>query len=364
VNQYLDKKCVRVFEGDRHMTQAVLEEKYDHMFFTGGSYVGRMVAESAAKHLTPTVLELGGKSPCIVDKSADLTVAAKRVSWGAFLNCGQTCIRPDYLMVHADVADEFIKRLRESTKDMFGPDPQQSDYFGRLINERAWQRVNELIQKCGVKPEMIYGGKASQRDKYIEPTIIDFGSNEDAFRSSPVMQEEIFGPILPVLRYRSIDSVIRWIRAHDKPLSLYCFTTDSRVRERILTETSSGSCDINDCMMHMTNENLPFGGIGKSGMGAYHGKQSFGTFSHRKSVLVKTNYLDLPQRYPPYSPFAVQLLTMIQTPRPKQHLQMVKFIFLFLILFGGYLARGAIKKLLMPYLIKLFVFAYTRMNAK
>jgi len=276
-----------------------------------------------------------------VDKSADITVAAKRVAWGAFMNAGQTCVRPDYLLVHQDIADAVVKKMKQSVRDMYGQDPQQSEWFGRLINGRAWDRVADIVNNC--KDNIAWGGNVDKDDKYIEPTLLDFGTDESAFAKSAAMKEEIFGPILPMLRYSSLDQVIAFIRAREKPLSCYCFTTNSRVRERVLSETSSGSCDINDVIMHMTNEHLPFGGVGMSGMGGYHGKRSFDSFSHRKSVLMKTNHFDLPQRYPPYSSSDAAILKLVQTPRPAKHFRMLKLFLIVLVLALLYYKRQSIK---------------------
>jgi len=335
---------------------------YDLIFFTGGCFVGQMVAEAAAKHLTPTVLELGGKSPCIVDKSADLKVAANRVAWGAFMNAGQTCVRPDYLFVHQDVAEKFSEQLQQTVKEFYGENAQQSEFFGRLINDRAFERVHGLVEKS--KNFVSWGGATDRKENFIEPTYIDFNTDEAKFLEAPIMAEEIFGPVLPALRFSSIDQVIRIINNKQKPLSCYCFTTSSAVRDRVLTQTSSGSCDINDTIMHMTNEELPFGGVGMSGMGAYHGKRSFDTFSHRKSVLIKTNWLDLPQRYPPYTPFSVALMNFAQAPRSKSQIQTIKFVLLLLIALYIYSKRQQIKDWLKIQIFKLVPYIMKYLTSK
>eukprot|EP00009_Paramoeba_aestuarina_P002800 CAMPEP_0201522466 /NCGR_PEP_ID=MMETSP0161_2-20130828/17572_1 /ASSEMBLY_ACC=CAM_ASM_000251 /TAXON_ID=180227 /ORGANISM="Neoparamoeba aestuarina, Strain SoJaBio B1-5/56/2" /LENGTH=509 /DNA_ID=CAMNT_0047921315 /DNA_START=111 /DNA_END=1640 /DNA_ORIENTATION=+ len=321
-SKYLDRDCIRFVEGDRNETQAVLSHRYDLIFFTGGQFVGKMVAEAAAKHLTPTVLELGGKSPCIVDASADLDVAARRVAWGTFVNSGQTCLRPDYLLVHEDVAEHFYKKLERTVKDFYTSNPQQTEFFGRVINTRAHKRLSQLVEDS--KPYIRFGGDLDESDKYVAPTLIDFGTDEEKFASSSVMADEIFGPLLPALRFKDVNQVIKFITARDKPLGLYVFTTDDTFRDRILTETTSGVANVNDCMMNMTNEDLPFGGVGKSGMGAYHGEESFMTFSHRKSVLMKTNFADLPVRYPPYNPTTTKVLAFVLKPRPSWHYTVMK----------------------------------------
>jgi len=250
-----------------------------------------------------------------------------------------------------------LLNYRKTVKEFYGEKPQESQFFGRLINERAFERVAGLLQQS--QTYVKWGGTHDQKDRFIEPTYIDFGNDEKAFSAAPVMGEEIFGPLLPVFRYSSLDQVVRFINHRQKPLSCYCFTTNGLVRERILTDTTSGSCDINDTMMHMTNEELPFGGVGMSGMGAYHGKKSFDTFSHRKSVLIKTNWMDLPQRYPPYTPSSVALMNFAQAPRSKAQLRVVKFVFIFLFLYFSYrLAKFYLKPLapqIRNYLIQLVV---------
>lgn len=330
LEQYMDPSVVRCVEGARDATTAVLRQRFDIIFFTGGSYVGKMVAKAAAEYLTPVVLELGGKSPCIIDSSADLTVAARRVTWGAFMNAGQTCVRPDYVMVHESVAEKFIAKVKDCIVQMYGRNAMESDYFGRIINSRAHQRLTKILQDN--KEFISYGGKADEDNKFIEPTILDFGRDFKAFATSSSMADEIFGPIMPIFRYSDISSVIHFINNGGKPLALYCFTTDHRIRNRILRQTSSGGAVVNDCIVHLSNSNLPFGGVGQSGMGSYHGKASFDVFSHKKSVLHKTTWFDLPQRYPPYSPMSGAILKAVLAPRPRWQGRTVKLIlWLFLV---------------------------------
>ena len=298
IGKYLDPECVKVVEGDRRATQAVLQERWDLIFFTGGSFVGQMVAEAAAKHLTPTILELGGKSPAIVDRTANLEVAARRAVWGTFTNAGQTCIRPDYLMVHADVADEFVGLMKAETRRQFGDKPQESSSFGRLINERAWDRVSGLVEAD--RPYVVLGGEADRADRFVGPTILDFGTDFEAFKASKVMSDEIFGPLFPVYRYRDLAEAIAFIQGQEKPLAMYVFTEDQAVSEQVLAETTAGGVNVNDTMMHLSNPFLPFGGVGKSGMGSYHGKFSFDSFTHSKAVLKKTTDSDSKKRYAPY----------------------------------------------------------------
>mmetsp|Transcript_24018 Transcript_24018/g.29405 ORF Transcript_24018/g.29405 Transcript_24018/m.29405 type:complete len:502 (+) Transcript_24018:158-1663(+) len=308
VNRYLDPECIRVVEGNRKVTGAILEEKFDKIFFTGSGYVGRIVLTAAAKHLTPCALELGGKSPVIVDASADITHAAERIAWGTFLNGGQTCVRPDFLMVHEKVADEFIDKFQATVKKFYGEDPQKTEYFGRCINDAAFNRLSDLVKAH--QDKIVFGGKTDASEKYISPTMFDFGSDIEAFSKAEVMQDEIFGPLLPTVRYGKTEDVIQFVRAlpTGKPLALYAFGTDKRFINEVKTRTSSGGLCVNDVLMHLTNHDLPFGGVGSSGMGAYHGKYSFDCFTHEKAVLQKSPLLDesiflkfaLGARFPPY----------------------------------------------------------------
>jgi len=315
LHQYLDPEAVCVIEGDRSATQAVLAEKWDSIFFTGGCFVGRMVAEAAAKNLTPVVLELGGKSPCIVDRTADLAITCRRIVWGGFFNAGQTCVRPDYVLVEDAVADVFLAEMIKTVKKFYGDKPSESEFFGRLINTRAAERVQGLLKKGDGK--VIVGGENNVAERYCAPTVVDFGSNVEEFEKSGLMNEELFAPILPVLRYKGgIDQVVEFINAREKPLVLYAFTDDATTQSRLKNETSSGATVFNDTLMHMASHKLPFGGVGNSGMGRYHGKYSFDTFSHQKPVLVKYFALDwLVQRYPPYSALDVKILRLVQYPR-------------------------------------------------
>ena len=289
VEGYLDQGAIRVVEGDRNATQAVLAQRWDKIFFTGGCFVGKMVAEAAAKHLTPTCLELGGKSPCIVDKSADLDIAAKRICWGAFMNAGQTCVRPDYLLVHASVADAFIAKFKAAIETMYSKDAAATEWFGRIVNERAAQRLAEVLTED--KQYVVHGGETDTAACFVAPTVLDFGADEEAFAKSASMKDELFGPLSPILRYSDTSAVTAFVNAREKPLGLYVFTTDNTVRDTVLRDTSSGAADVNDVIMHMTNDELPFGGVGNSGMGAYHGERSFLQFTHEKAVLyVRSDY--------------------------------------------------------------------------
>jgi aldehyde dehydrogenase (NAD+) len=291
--QYLDGDCMRVVEGGVPETTALLAERFDHIFYTGSGTVGRIVMEAAAKHLTPVTLELGGKSPCIVDQSTDLDVTARRIVWGKFYNAGQTCIAPDYLLAHEAVEDALLCRLKQTVRDFYGDDPRASPDYGRVVNVRHHRRLMGLLPGSG---EVVTGGEASEAERYLAPTIL-----RDVPADAAVMSEEIFGPILPVLRVQSIDEAVAFVNARPKPLALYLFTRDGEVRRRVLERTSSGGALVNHISLHVGVPSLPFGGVGASGMGAYHGKASFETFSHRKSVLVKPTWLDPRLIYPPYN---------------------------------------------------------------
>jgi len=311
VDKYLDKECIRIAEGDRHLTTAILKERFDAIFFTGSGYIGKMVAEAAAKNLTPTVLELGGKSPTIIDKTAHLEHAAERVCWATFLNSGQTCVRPDFVLMHEDVADDFLKIMKTKIQAFYGEDAQKTEFYGRVINVKAFERLTGLIQQG--KSQLVLGGKSDPSDRFIEPSVFDFGSNLDAFHSHPLMQDEIFGPLLPCARYKTNDQVVDFIRRlpTGKPLACYCFSNDKKVQSLITTHTTSGGLCLNDAVMHLANTELPFGGVGDSGMGSYHGHRSFTAFTHEKSVLKKYTAIDkfplmamlLDARFPGYTGF-------------------------------------------------------------
>ena len=282
---------VAIVEGNREVNKMLLAERWDLIFFTGSPSLGKMVMEAAAKHLTPVVLELGGKSPCIIDQSADLKVAAKRVAWGKALNAGQTCIAPDYLMIHEDVKDKFLKLLVKEWKHLLTKDPQKAKHFVRIVSDKALERLIGYMDNGTI----YHGGKYDKETRYLSPTILT-NVSEDA----PVMQEEIFGPIFPVLTFKHIEEVITFINKREKPLALYYFGTNG---EYVLRHTSSGGACINDVIMHIVNHAVPFGGVGNSGMGSYHGRDSFLAFSHRRSVVSTPTWVDMPFRYMPYKLF-------------------------------------------------------------
>ena len=282
---------IAIVEGNREINKMLLAERWDMIFFTGSPALGKMVMEAAAKHLTPVVLELGGKSPCIIDKTANLSVAAKRIAWGKALNAGQTCIAPDYLMIHEDVKDKFLKLLVKEWKHLLTKNPQEAKHFVRIVNDKALDRLIGYLNDGTV----YHGGRYDKSERFLEPTILTNVSLD-----APVMQEEIFGPIFPVLTFKHIDDVISFVTKREKPLALYYFGTDDK---KILRHTSSGGTCINDVIMHIVNHKTPFGGVGNSGMGAYHGKDSFLTFSHRRSVIKTPTWVDMPFRYMPYKLF-------------------------------------------------------------
>jgi len=291
IQKTFDPAYIAVVEGGVETSQQLLEEKFDHIFFTGGTAIGKIVMQAAAKHLTPVTLELGGKSPCIVDSDVDLKYAAKRITWGKYLNAGQTCIAPDYLLVDRRIKSDLLTEIQKCVEEFYGDDPAQSPDYARLISRRHFERLEPLL-KDG---EIVIGGQTKPEEKYIAPTVMDQVSWE-----SPVMQEEIFGPILPVLEYTDLKEAIAQINARPKPLALYIFSKDKQKQEQVLQETSSGGVCINDTVMQVGVSTLPFGGVGDSGIGSYHGKASFDTFSHYKSVLKKGFRFDPNWRYPPY----------------------------------------------------------------
>ncbi len=299
LSQCFPPEYVAVVEGGRAENQALLEQKFDYIFFTGSVAVGKEVMAKASVHLTPVTLELGGKSPCVVDKSAKLDLAAKRLVFGKLLNCGQTCVAPDYVLIDKEIKDDFLAALKKWMSAMYGSDPLDNQGYVRMINRKHFDRVMGLID-----PEkVVYGGQGDPETLKIQPTILDHVSPED-----PVMQEEIFGPILPILTYDSLDEAVDFINGRPHPLALYLFSEDKAVQERFLRHVPFGGGCINDTIIHLASSRLGFGGVGDSGMGSYHGKKSFETFSRRKSIVKKSTWLDLPIRYAPYSPKQEKLL--------------------------------------------------------
>ncbi len=291
IPKYFDSSFVAVVEGGKDVTQQLLEEKFDHIFFTGSTKIGKIIMSAAAKQLTSVTLELGGKSPCIVDAETHLEYTARRIIWGKFINAGQTCIAPDYLLVDRKIKNSLLEHLKKCLQDFYGATPSTSPDYARIINENHFNRLCELLGVGNV----IIGGDTNPTDLYIAPTVID-QVNWDA----PVMQEEIFGPILPVLEYTDLSEAIALVNAQPKPLALYFFSDNQQHQQRVLQETSSGGVCINDTLVHAAFPAVPFGGIGDSGIGRYHGKASFETFSHQKTVLNRSFLVDLKLRYAPY----------------------------------------------------------------
>ena len=300
ISETFDERYIAVVQGNRTVNTALLEQRWDLIFFTGSPSLGKTVMAAASKNLTPVVLELGGKSPCIIDKSADIAVTARRLAWGKTLNSGQTCIAPDYILIHKDVKDEFIKRFAREVRDLHGEDIQADRHYVRMVNDKAFERVTGYF-KDG---DIIYGGRCDAKSRFIEPTLI-----ENVPLDSPLMTEEIFGPVFPIITLDDAgksfkNKVIEFITSREKPLAFYYFGKESDGWE-IISKTSSGGGCINDVIMHIANENAPFGGVGNSGMGRYHDKDSFDAFSHTRTIVSTGTWIDLPFRYMPYKMFSL-----------------------------------------------------------
>ena len=298
VSACFPREYVAVVEGGRAENQALLHQRFDYIFFTGGVAVGKEVMRAASEYLTPVTLELGGKSPCLVDATADLDVAARRLAFGKLLNCGQTCVAPDYLLIDRTVKDAFLKRLQFHMNAMVG-DALTNDGYVHMVNQKHFDRVCSLI----LPQKVVFGGKADPQTLRIQPTIMDHVSPDDA-----VMQQEIFGPLLPVLPYDNIEDALSFIKSREHPLALYLFSSDKALQRRVLQSVPFGGGCINDTIIHLATSRMGFGGVGSSGMGSYHGKKSFDTFSHQKSIVKKSTLIDLPIRYAPYSPLKDKLL--------------------------------------------------------
>ncbi len=297
VAEYMDPDGVAIVEGGVPETQALLDQRFDHIFYTGNGRVGRIVMEAAAKHLTPVTLELGGKSPAIVDREVDVGVAARRIAFGKFINGGQTCVAPDYVLVHESVEQPLLDALAASVQEFYGPDPRLSPDYARIVNQQHFRRLVGLMEAGGFDG-VVAGGAAhaDEAERYVPPTILRGVSPDSA-----LMDDEIFGPILPVLAVADLDAAVAFVNARPKPLSLYVFSKDRGRARHVLARTSSGSACVNTCVVQLAVSELPFGGVGASGMGAYHGRHGFDTFSHRKSVLDKPTKFEPPVQYPPYS---------------------------------------------------------------
>jgi len=286
-----DTAYIAVVEGDVETSQQLLKEKFDRIFFTGSTAVGKIIMEAAAKHLTPVTLELGGKTPCIVDADVHIERAARRIAWGKFINAGQTCVAPDYLLLDRTIKKDFLDSIKKCIQEFYGDDPAKSPDYARIINKRHFNRLAAFLNDG----KIIAGGQTDVENNYIAPTVMD-----NVSLNAPVMQEEIFGPILPVIEYNDLTEAISIVNERPKPLALYFFSKNKNHQERVLRETSSGGVCINDTVMHLGVPELPFGGVGDSGMGSYHGKASFDIFSHQKSVLKNSFLMDIKLRYAPY----------------------------------------------------------------
>ncbi len=291
IKDNFDPGLISVVEGDAKTAQKLLLEKFDYIFFTGGTKVGTIVMEAAAKHLTPVTLELGGKNPCIINHDVHVEHTAKRIVWGKYFNAGQTCMTTDYLLVDRAIKKELLSSIKATSKEFYGDDPSNSPDYARIINDHHFARLSYLLKEG----DIVIGGDTNPTDRYIAPTVIDNVSADHE-----IMKEEIFGPILPVMEYKTLDDAISFVNERPKPLALFFFSRDKKKQERVLRETSSGGGCINETFVHEINFSLPFGGVGASGIGKYHGKFSYDTFSNKKGIMIKSFLFDLTLRYPPY----------------------------------------------------------------
>ena len=291
LSECFEKKFVAVVTGGRSENSALLEQKFDFVFFTGSQSVGKEVLRHTAENLTPAILELGGKSPCIVDESAKIPLAAKRIVFGKYLNCGQTCVAPDYVLCHKNVKEEFVNEVKKQIEKQYGKNPLENSDYGKIINQNHFERVSSLINA----EKVVHGGKTNPQTQQIEPTVLDNVTWDDA-----VMQEEIFGPIMPILTYENLDQVIADLQKKQKPLALYFFSQNKNNIKTVTEKVSYGGGCINDTIIHLATSEMGFGGVGESGMGSYHGKTGFDAFSHTKSIVDKKTWMDLPMRYQPY----------------------------------------------------------------
>ena len=302
ISENFNEEYIFTVRGGRVQNQGLLKEKFDLIFFTGSTFVGKIVMEAAAKHLTPVILELGGKSPTIVHADANLDMAAKRIVWGKYMNAGQTCVAPDYLMVHKNVKDELLSKMKTYITKFFGKNPKESNDMVRIVDHAATERLIGHLKTA----EVYHGGDYDQEMKYIAPTILNNVKATDS-----IMSEEIFGPLLPVIEYENLDETLEFINKRDKPLAFYVFTESSKIERKILRETSSGGGCVNDTLVHPGVSSLPFGGVGASGMGCYHGKRSFDAFSHKRGIVKQSTTFDLPIRYFPLKDKLVPILRWI-----------------------------------------------------
>lgn len=292
ITAIFNDKYIAVVEGGVEVSKNLLDQKWNYIFFTGSTKVGKIFYQSAAKHLTPITLELGGKNPTIVDNTANIKLTAKRIAWGKFLNAGQTCIATDYILVHKDVKDKLILALQKTIENSYGKNVENSKDYARIVSKNHFNNLSDLLEG----QEIVFGGKTNAKDNFIAPTLV----NEPSL-DSKLMQDEIFGPILPIITYSTEKDIEKHIMSYGKPLATYVFSTNRKFQQKIINKYSFGGGAINDTVIHITNKNLPFGGIGSSGIGAYHGKTSFDTFSHQKAIIKRANWFEVPLRYPPYN---------------------------------------------------------------
>jgi aldehyde dehydrogenase (NAD+) len=315
VPKYLDNDCIKVVLGGVQEATELLKQRFDYIFYTGNGTVGRIVMKAASENLTPVTLELGGKSPCVVDADCNLDVAAKRIIWGKFLNCGQTCVAPDYVLAVKSIEPQLINALTKTIKEFYGDNPQNHPDYTRMVNPRHTQRVVDMIEKSKKQAEIVLGGVWDINDRYVAPTIL-----KNVSPDSELMKSEIFGPVLPIIAVNDIKEACEFINRREKPLALYIFTDNKAKQDYILENTSSGGACVNDVVMHLANEQLPFGGVGESGFGCYHDEFTFNTFSHQKSVLKRSFRFDSDFRYPPYTPQKMQTLKKFQNMKIPKHL--------------------------------------------
>ena len=293
ITENFDSKYIAVIQGGRKTNTILFKQRFDVIFLTGSPYLGKIAMKAAAEYLTPVVLELGGKSPCIVDADANIDIAAKRIAWGKLINAGQTCIAPDYLFAHKSIKNELLDKIAKNIKEMYGENIKESRFYPRIVNEQAMEKLEVLLKQGDIHS----GGEIDKKERFISPTIIDNVKTDFL-----IMQEEIFGPILPVLSFENIDETIKYINKNEKPLAFYYFGKNKKAKE-VLSKTTSGGACVNDTLMHITNHKLPFGGVGNSGMGKYHGKESFLAFSNQRAVVSTPTWIDLPLKYVPFKYF-------------------------------------------------------------
>jgi len=299
IGDYFEEDYISVVQGGAEVAQQLLEQRFDYILYTGGGSAGKMVMKAASEHLTPVTLQLGGKNPCIVDNDIDVEKTARRIAWGKLLNSGQSCVAPDYLLIHREVKEKLVSSIEEKIVEFCGDDIKSSEDYGRIINEQHFNRLSEYLEEG----EIILGGDTDPEELYIAPTLI-----ENVSTNAKVMQEEIFGPILPIIEYSEISEAIAFVSNRPKPLALYIFSNNEKIQQRVLRETSSGGVCINDTVVHFTHTELPFGGVGDSGFGKYHGKSTFELFSNARSVMKQSVLLDLKTRYPPATEIRLKMI--------------------------------------------------------